>query len=306
MKGVKSARATGAALSEAVKDLDDQALAAQDLVRDLEREAVDKAKEDAAEKKRQEDQEIHEMVTDKIRGIEYLWIQPSKYGLGRLLLSILLSTKTLFFLVSLGLALCGPAPDLSWEFVAEFIQAYFSVARLVKSWMFGAALSVIFLCLFDLMEGHEGKGHLWLTRRHRYTFDGWYTGDVADGADRRADLGAVSAVRHKDPHLCYVSYRTEISWRIGWFSYNQTRLLISAELLMQLSEGINIRVNASPEDTAARLADCAARFQFVNLPRELSLEGSSLKTATALVAYGFSEHCRRMERKVPFPRSPQY
>jgi len=231
----------------------------------------------------------------RIRDMQCTWREAAVQGWPMFLIKLLMSAKTLLLLASICLWLLG-ASDY------QFVLAYLDVLKHLRNWWWGLFLAVVSAVLLDAVETQRGNSTLYLSRYHVYSFLRWYE-EQPELDDVRADLGAVSENRHKDPYYCWVRYTTQIRFLSFVYVMHETDMIVSAELLTQLLEGAVMRDASSPFLASRKIAETASRYQFVNLDRDVGLI-QIVKENTAKVAYGFYEQQRDLTKHVPFPLSP--
>lgn len=303
-RGIKGGHRRGAAdLMGAFRDLQAQAAAAADIVKEntdekREKQEADEAAKEAAvaEALQLRREEIQEALTD----VEVVWYDRPRVTMWDFVYMGIKHVMTWSLLFSIAGYLAG-IPSLDWAGAIFVAKAFFwYVTRAVMCSLVGAAL-------FDLVEIHRGNSASWWTVSHEYTFSGamgWV--DAVPTSDTRTDQSSVGEGRHKDPILCWFRHRRSVY--IGGFHFmrRDTRMLVSGELLMQLLDGSNMRLSSTMETACARMEDVASRSQTVILDRKIALGGgdTQVKVNTAAVAYGFWEAMREKMKHVPFHRSP--
>lgn len=305
-------RAGDAATAAALRDLDDQAAAMADLVKQLEREQAQEAaaarEAEEAQRKAAEEAALaqaaqlrREEIQEALRGVDVCWYDRPKVSTWDFLSAIVRHLASWSLLIAVVTIFVGlPSYDLVGLFVA---------VKGIAWWLTrGTAVSLAFAALFDLVEVHRGNSSRWWVVKHQYTFhagaEGWAM--PVPTTDTRTDQSSVGEGKHHDPLLCWFNIRRYVY--VGGFHWwpRTTRVLISGELLMQLLDGSNMRLSSTVETAGGRLEDVASRSQAVILDKKDPLGGKEyqIKSATATVAYGFWESMREHMKHVPFPRSP--
>jgi len=316
-----------------VADLDAQRSAANDLLRD--KQVCDRAfqetgvltddVEEAAEILREQreikvkedasssDSEVNAMFArqglrvQRVQAMKVVWKQPARYSIWLLVLKALLSVKFCFVLAALLMVFIAPESGTSGYFVVDWLMQFFALAKVVRAWAWGAGLIIVLLLACDLMDGQqdpESPG-LYFPRFHTYRFLRWYELPV-ELKDVRADMNAVSDAKHKDAMCAWVRYQTRLNLCFGLIPWvtGETDMLVSAELLVQLTSGPLMQRTSDSSITATKLEETSARYMFVNVDKDIAFGGQMVYKNTARLAYGYYEQSQRALRHVPFPRSP--
>lgn len=296
-----------------MKQLDEQAAAMADLVKELERDQ-DLALEDARQAKKAAEEAAvararqlrREKIQDALRGVDVCWYDRPKVSVWdflQLCLRHILSWSAFIALVAVVVGL--PSYDMAGVYLA---------IKALSWWLTrGLLFSLAFAGLFDLVEVHRGNSSRWWVIKHEYTFGGATADWVEDvpTADTRTDQSSVGEGKHRDPMLCWMKHRRYVY--IGGFHLwrKTTTILVSGELLMQLLDGSNMRLSSTSETVCGRLEDVASRSQSVILDKIVALGwenapacATQAKVNTATIAYGFWESMRERLKHVPFHRSP--
>jgi len=130
-------------------------------------------------------------------------------------------------------------------------------------------------------------------RRVRYVFKNFRS---SSGVDLRADSLSTLDLKHPDPILVVVTKQD--CWTAD------VDLVVSVELLVQLTTQTVLQLNESDKDVADRIKWTAAKVQSINLDRYSTLFGPLVSQSTCLVAFAIHKQNQQLINDCPFPNCP--
>jgi hypothetical protein len=128
----------------------------------------------------------------------------------------------------------------------------------------------------------------------RYTFVSFEQGPGQH--DVRADILTAKDMKHSDPMYCKVAYHVNDTHCLD--------LVVSVELLSQITQGGTLLLGSTDDDVAERLRLFGSRHQSVNFSRFDTILGREIVSNTCLVAYALHKRYQQKTILCPFPAGP--
>jgi len=293
-------------IAESVRDAEDKAAAAEDVVKDLITEVAEAHKEVDDIKKEYEEKtkklEADEAAVtshldrarERISNLDIRWRDNNGKG-----------TSLLKVIMYLAVIIAIPLSPLS---VAEIREDGSDALMFMLLMYFALVLSAtcIILPIVIIVDIIRGKSTIIFQNplAHHYKFFKWCQTASITNVDTRADAVSLTVTKHTDALYAKVTYRFTRLPMIPFFD-RKLRMKVSVEQLSQLGHHMNLSSMLDDLASAVKLDNAAGKLMTVNIDRYWNISEQNVVSNTVRLAYGLrkAQLYRLEEQKVPFPKA---